>query len=117
MGLIDDMALAASIVRVRSEVHRHSASRIRQHLRSKKIAPAVIESALAEIDTQQEAQQAQELANRRALTLATLEPAVAMRRLVGFLQRRGYNPAIAFSTAKSALERAVKLQSDGQTYL
>jgi regulatory protein len=117
MGLIDDDLLASSIVRVRSEVHRHSSSRIRQQLRSKKLAASSIEKALASIDSTQEALQAAELAIRRAKSLKGLESQVAMRRLVGFLQRRGYAPSVAFSVARDALSAEVKSTSDEQTDL
>ena len=112
LGFIDDLSLAQGMVRVRSEVLRHSKARIRRDLLAKKIPPRVVEQALADIDPDLEAPAALALAENRVRKLHGLSDEVVLRRVVGFLQRRGYSGAVAFQATKQAIATAVKSPSD-----
>ncbi len=113
-GLIDDLALAQSIVRVKSEVQRLSKSRIRGILNTKGIPQDVTAEALSTLDSSLEVEAAQQLARARAKRLVGVEKQAALRRLVGFLQRRGYSASLSFSAAREALDSAVKLASNDE---
>jgi regulatory protein len=93
MGYLDD----AEFARVRAE----SAARFRQHGRRRAktdllragVAGDVAEAALAQVyeqDGRDTLAGARELARKQAPRLRKLDPAVARRRLVGMLQRRGF---------------------------
>lgn len=113
-GLIDDLLLARNIVRVKSEVMRLSKNRIQRILQTKGIPQPLIVEALSGLDSALEAEAAQELANARAKRLVGLEKQAALRRLVGFLQRRGYSASLSFSAARIALDSAVKSSSNDE---
>jgi SOS response regulatory protein OraA/RecX len=59
---------------------------------------------LAVEDAQDEEARALGLARGRSATMSGLPPEVAYRRLVGFLQRRGYGASIAHDAAARALQ-------------
>ena len=103
VGLIDDAAFAATLVRSRSEFSHRGRSRIRQELREKGVDREVAEAALAELDPEAELEGALALARRRARSLAGLEPHVARRRLAGVLERRWYSPSIVSTALAEAL--------------
>ena len=117
LGFIDDLALAQSMVRVRSEIQRHSRARIRRDLLTKKIPASIVETALAELDPALEMPAALELAQSRVRKLSDQPTEVVMRRVVGFLQRRGYSGSVAFQATKQAVSTAVKSSSNDQTDL
>lgn len=116
-GLIDDFVLAQNIVRVKSEVMRLSKRKIRSVLQTKGIPQNIIAEVLSNLDPELEILAAQQLASSRAKKLAGLERQAALRRLVGFLQRRGYSASVSFTVARNALESAVKLPSNDEPNL
>jgi regulatory protein len=100
--LIDDAVFAAAYVRSRLENGR-SASAIRGELRRKGVAGELIEANLAEIDRDREQQIANQLAANRFARMTKLEPEVRKRRLLGFLQRRGFSQSIAYRAISNAM--------------
>jgi regulatory protein len=106
VGLIDDAAFAGQWVRSR-HTHRGLARRaIAVELRRKGVSDEDAGEALAEVDAESEERRARELVERklRSLAVGTAEQrAVAGRRLVGMLARKGYGAGIAYRVVKEAL--------------
>jgi regulatory protein len=79
---------------------------VRQHLRRKGVAGAVVAEAVADAikdDGFDEAAACRAVAEKRARTLRTDEPAAAQRKLLGFLLRRGYAGGIARQVVREVL--------------
>ena len=115
VGLIDDAAFAATLVRSRSEFSHRGRARIRQELREKGVDREVAEEVLAELDPADERAAALELAYRKVRSMASLEQQVAYRRLAGMLARRGYGPGTVSSVLAEVLgDPAVEFSTAGQ---
>ena len=99
--LIDDAAFAAAYVRTRLENGR-SVSAIRGELRRKGIAQDIIESQLGDVDSAREQEIANRLAANRIGRMQNLDAEVRKRRLLGFLQRRGFSQSIAYRAISNA---------------
>ena len=112
VGLIDDAALAQAIVRTRSQESGAARRRIATELRRKGIAADVAEEALAQVDDEDERRSAFDLAHVRARRLVGLERDVALRRLVGFLGRKGYPPSLCLDAARAGLEGALDASTE-----
>jgi regulatory protein len=99
--LIDDAVFATSYVRTRLENGR-SVSAIKSELRRKGVSQELIHLNLAEVDSEQEQQIANKLAANRYQRMLQLDEEVRKRRLLGFLQRRGFSQAIAYRAITNA---------------
>lgn len=112
LGVLDDLAFARGFARSRSTGRGHGRRRIASELMRKGVARSVIDSVIAELAeeldrTEPEAMEA--AASKRAKALGSLEPAVAQRRLWGWLVRRGYD-------SRSALEISRRLFPAGPSF-
>jgi regulatory protein len=103
VGLIDDMALAQNLVGILQERKGLGRSSIAAELTRRLLAPAAIEYALELVETSDELGRARELAVKRAAQLRSYDHETAVRRLSGFLMRRGYSG----STVRAAVEHAL----------
>lgn len=105
VGLIDDLALATTLVENLRGKKKLGDMAIVQVLRRRKIPTDIIDQALAagSIDSDVAVY---DLARERARSLRHLDTDVAFRRLVGFVQRRGYNGPQVFEAARRALDEA-----------
>ncbi len=99
--LIDDAVFAAAYVRTRLENGR-SVSAIRGELRRKGVAQELIEAELVDVDSDREQEIANKLAANRYSRMLNLEAEVRKRRLLGFLQRRGFSQSIAYRAISNA---------------
>ena len=99
--LIDDAVFAAAYVRTRLENGR-SVSAIRGELRRKGVAQELIEAELVGVDSDREQEIANKLAANRYSRMLNLESEVRKRRLLGFLQRRGFSQSIAYRAISNA---------------
>ena len=104
--LVDDEAYAKRIVAASSKVASRVA--VRKKLIDKGFEHTLAAKVVAEISDDQELKSAIELAIKRLSQLQSLEPEVRQRRLVGFLQRRGFSSATVFSAIREAEAAAVK---------
>lgn len=104
MGLVDDERFARDVAT--HEIHRRSAGRraALASLRKHGVARDLAERAVEEVDPGDEEDRALEVARRRASRLSALDPGTAYRRLLGFLQRRGYGGETARTAARKAVE-------------
>jgi regulatory protein len=89
-GLIDDTDFAQNWVRNRQQSRPRGKSLLRWELRQKGVASATTEAALETLTPEQEVEAARTLALRRMERETNPDPAVTQRRIIGFLQRRGY---------------------------
>ena len=99
--LIDDAVFAAAYVRTRLENGR-SISAIRGELRRKGVSQELIEAELVGLDADREQDIANRLAASRYSRMLNLEAEVRKRRLLGFLQRRGFSQGIAYRAISNA---------------
>ncbi|MEO0108584.1 MAG: RecX family transcriptional regulator [candidate division WOR-3 bacterium] len=88
LGLLDDRRYAEAVTRERLEVTRYGRQRIRAELRSRGVAPEVIEQALAPIPVEEESAQA--LLAKVRPRYRHLEPRKRYLKLRSLLLRRGY---------------------------
>jgi regulatory protein len=102
-GLVDDMALAQNLVGTLQERKGYGRSAIAAELTRRLLAPAAIEYALELIESGDELARAREIAIKRAGQLRGYDRETAVRRLSGFLMRRGYSG----STLRAAVEAAL----------
>jgi regulatory protein len=102
VGLLDDFALAETLVRTLSERKGLGSSAIKSELRQRKIAPVAIDAALEALDGDDEVKRAIEIAVKRAGQLRSYDQATAKRRLGAFLQRRGYSGSVMSAAMAAA---------------
>ena len=103
VGLVDDAAYAAMWVNSRSRTRGSARGRLRQELRGKGIAEAVIEEALTAVDDAGEWERGRALVEGRLRTMTGLAPEARNRRLTALLMRRGYPGAVAQRIVRSVL--------------
>ena len=103
VGLVDDMALAQNLVGILQERKGYGRSAIAAELTRRLLAPAAIEYALDLVDTGDELARATELARKRVPQLRSYDRETAVRRLSGYLARRGYSG----STVRAAVDHAL----------
>jgi regulatory protein len=102
-GLIDDTELASNLVDkyvVRQGLGRRAAS---EKMRQRGISASIIAGALEGVSNADESARLREVAEDRARALGSLAPEVAKRRLVAYLQRRGYSGNEIFSVVDEVL--------------
>lgn len=102
-GLIDDMALAQNLVGTLQERKGYGRQAIAAELTRRLLSPAAIEYALELVETGDELARAREIAVKRAGQLRGYDRETAVRRLSGYLMRRGYSG----STLRAAVEAAL----------
>ncbi|GAA1353566.1 RecX family transcriptional regulator [Falsarthrobacter nasiphocae] len=115
VGLIDDARFARVWVAERSRLKMVGATALREELRRKGVAAAVIEAALAaELPPETEESQGEELARVKAraavrrIGASALEERAgrdkALRSIVAAVARKGHSPSRAFEWARRALD-------------
>ncbi len=112
VGLIDDSNLAETIVRTQHERKGLGRSAILNELRRKRIDQSVIDVAMEQLGDDDEFRRAVELAERRANQLRGLDHNTAVRRLSGYLQRKGY----ASDTVRRVVLEALPRRSSGVSF-
>lgn len=96
---VDDEDFAQRWIENRSQHRPRGARLLTQELRAKGVDPEVVSRTIEEAELDETAQ-AMEAARKRWQQLASLEPDVRERRLIGFLQRRGFG----FDSIRQVLE-------------
>ena len=95
-GLLDDEAFAQYWVENRERFRPRGTRALRYELRTKGVADALIDKALASIDVSDSAHRA---ASKKARQLAHLDQPTFRRKLVEYLARRGFDYGVAQETA------------------
>lgn len=101
--LLDDRALASALASTRTQVGLRGPARIRAELRSKGVAPDVVESAMSQVAADAELAAAREVARRRLRAGSGLETHVVRRRLTAALARRGFSSDVVRRVCDEAL--------------
>ncbi len=108
--LIDDAEFARMWVRTRTAAKALSRSSLRRELADKGIDGDLAEDALLQLSDEDEHEQARDVVRRKLRRSADLTDRAVrekeVRRLVGVLARKGYNPGTAFSLVKGVLAEA-----------
>jgi regulatory protein len=116
VGLLDDFALADTLVRTLSERKKLGKSAIASELRQRKIDQVAIDAALEQLDGDDELARATEVAIKRAGQLRSYDQATAKRRLGAFLQRRGYSGSVLSGAMAAALSTGSAPRSSGPRF-
>ncbi|WP_294179272.1 regulatory protein RecX [uncultured Schumannella sp.] len=103
VGLIDDTALAQDLVGRLQERKGLGRQAVAAELTRRLLSPAAIEYALELVEGSDELARAKELAETRARQLQSYDRETAVRRLSGYLARRGYDG----STVRAAVAHAL----------
>ena len=103
---LDDLGLARVLAETLRARKRASRSQIRLKLRERLLPDGVIETALGELDDDEEHELLRAAASERARKMGGLDRQTAERRLLGFLARRGWSGERAVRVAREALDRS-----------
>lgn len=104
VGLLDDWAYARALVRSRHLERGLVGRALRQELYKKHLPADIIDAVMEETTSSQDpAQTAFELACSKARRSTKLTDEVRKRRIIGFLQRKGYSPGVCFEATTKAL--------------
>lgn len=111
-GMIDDGVFAAEWVRQRSMNQKKSVSVLRRELLAKGVAARHIETALAEVDDDDQHQIMVELIHKKAHTIKRApkdrqEYLKFLRRITGVAARRGFPEGAAVREAREALDNRI----------
>ncbi|MDF2092790.1 regulatory protein RecX [Knoellia sp. 3-2P3] len=112
VGLVDDGAYAAMLVRSQQAGRGLAARALARELRTKGVDPETAQATLAEIDPEEERERARALVEKKLRTLHGLDAAVQTRRLAGMLARKGYPSSMAFAVIREAIADAPEHQRD-----
>jgi regulatory protein len=114
-GLLDDVALAETLVRTLQDRKGLGRSAINAELRRRKIDIDVINEAMAAVDSDDELTRAIEIAQKRASQLSSYDNETARRRLSAYLMRRGYNGSIVSAAIAASLGTGGSRGGSGST--
>jgi regulatory protein len=106
--LIDDAAFAQQVVDASRRTKGLARSMVKRKLADKGLDKEIINQVASEISDEDELAVATEVAIKRLSQLSKLDPEVRNRRLVGFLQRRGFGSGVVFAAIREAEAHAVK---------
>lgn len=106
--LIDDAAFAQQVVDASRRTKGLARSMVKRKLADKGLDKEIINQVASEISDDDELAVATEVAIKRLSQLSKLDPEVRNRRLVGFLQRRGFGSGVVFAAIREAEAQAVK---------
>lgn len=100
VGLLDDAAYAAALVRARMSDRGYSRRALANELRRRGIAEDLVRNVLSEISETEETRAAREFATKVAHRTTDLPDDIRLRRIVTALGRRGYSAEIAYRIAQ-----------------
>ncbi|MGX5680667.1 regulatory protein RecX [Schumannella luteola] len=111
VGLLDDFALAETLIRTLRDRKGLGRSALVAELRRRKLDPEAIDAALEDLDDDELAR-ALQLAEKRAGQLRSFDSETARRRLGAFLMRKGYSGGVV----QVAVDRALSRSSNGPVF-
>ncbi|MET8947272.1 recombination regulator RecX [Streptomyces sp. NPDC004542] len=104
VGLIDDGAFADAWVESRHHGRGLARRALARELRTKGVDSALIDDAVARLDSEQEEATARDLVARKLRATRGLDRDKRVRRLAGMLARKGYPEGTALRVVRQALE-------------
>lgn len=108
VGLVDDETFAAMWVESRHRSKALARSVLRHELRQRGVDAETIDSAVDQIDDDDEWTRAREFARRKVRIKPGEDPRKALQRLAGQLARKGYPANVCFAVARDALGAALE---------
>ena len=115
-GLVNDAQFARQFTRSRLLARGASLRRVEQELARRGVSRAESAAAIAEVAADEQVDEAtlvERAARKKLRTLASLDPAVRARRIVGFLARRGFQ-LDTIRTVLRSLDREAAVQIAGE---
>ncbi|WP_244328306.1 regulatory protein RecX [Yimella sp. cx-51] len=112
VGLIDDEAYAAMLVRSQQAGRGLAKRALAQELRKKGIDDEITRATLDEVDPEAEKERARALVAKKMRSMHGLDAAVQTRRLAGMLARKGYSSSVSWSVIREAIAQADEHQRD-----
>lgn len=106
VGLIDDAAYAAGWVHSRRSSRGLASSAIARELRDRGVEQHLVADAMVDVGPDEDEASARELARRRLRSMSGLPVQTQVRRLVGYLGRKGYPPGLAYRVVREELDLA-----------
>ena len=106
VGLIDDRDYAETFVEARHRVRGQGGRALSMELRRRGVAGDVIAEAVGGLDPEREFETACRIAQSRYERMPAVSPEVKVRRLVGFLARKGYSGAIVTRAVRHVIDTA-----------
>ncbi len=106
VGLIDDRDYAESFVESRHRVRGQGGRMLSMELRRRGVAGDVIAEAVGGLDPEREFETACRIAQSRYERMSAVPSEVRVRRLAGFLARKGYSGAIVTRAVRHVVEMA-----------
>ena len=102
-GFVNDAEFAALWVKSRHASQGLSRTALVAELRRKGVDGEIAAQAAGEVDRESEEQKARELVRRRLGSLGNVDEQTALRRLLGFLARKGYPQGLAYTVIREEL--------------
>jgi regulatory protein len=102
-GLVNDAEFAELWVKSRHANQGLSRTALVAELRRKGVDGEVAAQAAEEVDRESEEQMARELVRKRLGSLGNVDEQTALRRLLGFLARKGYPQGLAYTVIREEL--------------
>jgi regulatory protein len=106
LGLIDDVGYAEAFVESRHRVRGQGGRALSAELRRRGVADDVVADAVGALDPDVEFETACRLARSRYDRMSGLAPEVKVRRLAGFLARKGYSGSIVSRAVRETVDAA-----------
>ncbi|GAA3875588.1 recombination regulator RecX [Streptomyces sedi] len=116
VGMIDDALFAEAWVESRHHGRGLARRALARELRTKGVAPAVVDEAVSRLEPEDEEETARALVARRLPATRGLPTPKRMRRLVGMLARKGYAEGLALRVVREALEREGQSTEEWEDY-
>ncbi|WP_431898643.1 recombination regulator RecX [Nonomuraea sp. bgisy101] len=104
LGLINDEAFAEAWVDSRHHGRGLARRALAAELRHRGVDSDTVNEAVERVDTDQEAETARRLVERKLASTRGLDPQARTRRLAGMLARKGYGAGVAYRVVREALE-------------
>ena len=112
VGLVDDEAYAAMLVRSGQSGRGLARRALGQELRKMGVDRDVADEALQQVGDEDERDRARHLVDKRLRTMHGLERQVQTRRLAGMLARKGYSSSMSFAVIREALDELPEHRRD-----
>ena len=106
VGLVDDVGYSEAFVESRHRIRGQGGRALSAELRRRGVADDVVADAVGALDPEQEFETACRIARARYDRMPAVAAEVKLRRLVGFLARKGYSGAIVSRAVRHVVQEA-----------
>lgn len=106
LGLIDDVGYAEAFVESRHRIRGQGGRALSMELRRRGVADDVVADAVGALDPDREFETACRIARARYDRMPAVAPEVKVRRLAGFLARKGYSGSIVSRAVRHVVDEA-----------